>query len=139
MAETRHAIDRRGCCAPRIVKKKLSGILVASPANPDRHDDDARRRSPDLINVGGGRWASALSRMRSIMGSTTRCRRRPRCELSENVLVINSFSKYFCMTGWRVGWIVAPKPLIRSDRPAAAGNLVDLGADAVADRGGCGF
>src|SRR5205085_8408771 len=33
--------------------------------------------------------------------------------LSENVLVINSFSKYFCMTGWRVGWIVAPEPLIR--------------------------
>jgi aspartate/methionine/tyrosine aminotransferase len=28
--------------------------------------------------------------------------------------VINSFSKYFCMTGWRVGWVVAPTPLVRS-------------------------
>jgi len=27
--------------------------------------------------------------------------------------VINSFSKYFCMTGWRVGWMVAPEPLVR--------------------------
>jgi aspartate/methionine/tyrosine aminotransferase len=29
------------------------------------------------------------------------------------VLVINSFSKYFCMTGWRVGWLVAPEQLVR--------------------------
>jgi aspartate/methionine/tyrosine aminotransferase len=28
-------------------------------------------------------------------------------------LVINSFSKYFCMTGWRVGWMVVPEPLVR--------------------------
>ena len=34
-------------------------------------------------------------------------------ELSPNALVINSFSKYFCMTGWRVGWMVAPEPLVR--------------------------
>jgi aspartate/methionine/tyrosine aminotransferase len=29
----------------------------------------------------------------------------------DNVVVINSFSKYFGMTGWRVGWVVAPEPL----------------------------
>ena len=34
-------------------------------------------------------------------------------ELSPNALVINSFSKYFCMTGWRVGWMVVPEPLVR--------------------------
>ena len=28
-------------------------------------------------------------------------------------MVINSFSKYFCMTGWRIGWMVAPAPLVR--------------------------
>ena len=28
-------------------------------------------------------------------------------------LVINSFSKYFCMTGWRVGWMLVPEPLVR--------------------------
>ncbi len=33
---------------------------------------------------------------------------------SHGAVVINSFSKYFCMTGWRVGWIVAPEPLVRS-------------------------
>jgi aspartate/methionine/tyrosine aminotransferase len=34
-------------------------------------------------------------------------------QLSEHALVINSFSKYFCMTGWRVGWMVVPDPLVR--------------------------
>ena len=33
--------------------------------------------------------------------------------LSERAVVINSFSKYFCMTGWRIGWMVAPEPLVR--------------------------
>jgi aspartate/methionine/tyrosine aminotransferase len=28
-------------------------------------------------------------------------------------VIINSFSKYFCMTGWRVGWMVAPSALVR--------------------------
>jgi aspartate/methionine/tyrosine aminotransferase len=28
-------------------------------------------------------------------------------------VIINSFSKYFCMTGWRIGWVVAPEPLVR--------------------------
>jgi aspartate/methionine/tyrosine aminotransferase len=32
---------------------------------------------------------------------------------SDNVLVINSFSKYFTMTGWRLGWLVAPESMIR--------------------------
>lgn len=32
--------------------------------------------------------------------------------LPENVIVINSFSKYFGMTGWRLGWAIAPKHLI---------------------------
>ena len=34
-------------------------------------------------------------------------------KLSDNAVIINSFSKYFCMTGWRVGWLVMPEPLVR--------------------------
>ncbi|TIL69517.1 MAG: aminotransferase class I/II-fold pyridoxal phosphate-dependent enzyme, partial [Mesorhizobium sp.] len=30
-----------------------------------------------------------------------------------DVTVINSFSKYYCMTGWRIGWMVLPDPLVR--------------------------
>jgi aspartate/methionine/tyrosine aminotransferase len=35
-------------------------------------------------------------------------------KVSEHALVINSFSKYFCMTGWRVGWMVVPETLVRA-------------------------
>ncbi|MEM7304640.1 MAG: aminotransferase class I/II-fold pyridoxal phosphate-dependent enzyme, partial [Pseudomonadota bacterium] len=34
--------------------------------------------------------------------------------LRDNIFVINSFSKYFGMTGWRVGWVVAPKKYINA-------------------------
>jgi aspartate/methionine/tyrosine aminotransferase len=54
-------------------------------------------------------------------------------ELSDHALVINSFSKYFCMTGWRVGWMVVPEATGAAGRTAAAKPL-HLGADAVADR-----
>jgi aspartate/methionine/tyrosine aminotransferase len=31
----------------------------------------------------------------------------------QDVAVINSFSKYYCMTGWRIGWMVLPQPMLR--------------------------
>ena len=34
--------------------------------------------------------------------------------MSPNAIVINSFSKYFCMTGWRIGWMVVPPSLLRA-------------------------
>jgi len=34
-------------------------------------------------------------------------------ELTDQAVVVNSFSKYFCMTGWRLGWLVLPEDLIR--------------------------
>src|SRR5207237_2252398 len=33
--------------------------------------------------------------------------------LSDSAVVINSFSKYFCMTGWRIGWMLVPEELVR--------------------------
>ena len=42
--------------------------------------------------------------------------------LDSNVIVINSFSKYFNMTGWRVGWVVAPEELI-NDMDKLAQNI----------------
>jgi len=34
--------------------------------------------------------------------------------LPGNIVVVNSFSKYFCMTGWRLGWAVLPEPMVRN-------------------------
>ena len=35
-------------------------------------------------------------------------------EVSDDVIVINSFSKYFSMTGWRIGWMVVPEDMVRT-------------------------
>ena len=35
-------------------------------------------------------------------------------DFTDDAVVINSFSKYFSMTGWRIGWMVAPEDLLRS-------------------------
>ena len=34
-------------------------------------------------------------------------------EFSRDAIVINSFSKYYCMTGWRIGWMVLPDDVVR--------------------------
>jgi aspartate/methionine/tyrosine aminotransferase len=38
---------------------------------------------------------------------------RTALELEGSIVVINSFSKYFCMTGWRLGWAVLPEEMVR--------------------------
>ncbi len=35
-------------------------------------------------------------------------------EFSDRAIVVNSFSKYYCMTGWRIGWLVLPASLVRA-------------------------
>ena len=57
--------------------------------------------------------------------------------LSSEAIIINSFSKYFCMTGWRIGWMVVP-PSLRPRRRTSAAKSRDLGADLVPDRGRSG-
>jgi aspartate/methionine/tyrosine aminotransferase len=32
----------------------------------------------------------------------------------QNAIIVNSFSKYYCMTGWRVGWLIVPERLVRT-------------------------
>ena len=34
-------------------------------------------------------------------------------EYAPDAIIINGFSKYFCMTGWRLGWLIMPQDLIR--------------------------
>jgi aspartate/methionine/tyrosine aminotransferase len=45
------------------------------------------------------------------------------CAVADDIWVINSFSKYFQMTGWRLGWMVIPAPYVR-DVEKLAQNLV---------------
>src|SRR6185503_4386235 len=89
----------------------LAGVLVASPANPT-----GTMMTPaalaELINVAEDLGIKVISD-EIYHGLDYAVTAETALRLSERVLVINSFSKYFCMTGWRIGWIVAPEPLVR--------------------------
>jgi len=90
----------------------LKGVLVASPANPTgtmmtpqalaglcaAAEDAGIRFISDEIYHGLDYAFSAETAAR----------------FSSRAVVINSFSKYFCMTGWRIGWMVVPPELVRS-------------------------
>jgi aspartate/methionine/tyrosine aminotransferase len=91
--------------------KPLAGVLVASPANPTgtMMQADALASLCRTAEDAGIRFISdeIYHGLDYAFAAETAAR------LSANALVINSFSKYFCMTGWRVGWMVAPATLVR--------------------------
>jgi aspartate/methionine/tyrosine aminotransferase len=93
-------------------KKPLAGVIVASPANPTgtmmKADSLAEliRASEDL----GIKFISD----EIYHGLDYAFAAETAAKLSDNAVVINSFSKYFCMTGWRIGWMVLPETLIRT-------------------------
>lgn len=90
----------------------LKGLLFASPANPT-----GASLTPDgmgeLILAARGLGISVISdeiyhRLSYIDGDVSAL------SVSDEVTVINSFSKYYCMTGWRIGWMVLPPILVRA-------------------------
>ncbi|WP_372891283.1 pyridoxal phosphate-dependent aminotransferase [Rhodosalinus sp.] len=89
----------------------LSGCLVASPANPTGtmlgRDDLAR-----LIGWAQSEGAAFVSD-EIYHGIEYEAKAVSALEVSDDVYVINSFSKYFSMTGWRVGWMVVPPDHVR--------------------------
>ncbi|MFZ5668395.1 MAG: aminotransferase class I/II-fold pyridoxal phosphate-dependent enzyme [Pseudomonadota bacterium] len=96
------------------------GVILASPANPTgtiiEADEMAaiarvcRERGIRIVSDEIYHGLSYVGRCRSIL------------EFEPGALVINSFSKYFSMVAWRLGWLLAPKDLIASAR-AYVGNL----------------
>jgi aspartate/methionine/tyrosine aminotransferase len=89
----------------------LHGILVASPANPT-----GTMMGPDEMATiiaeceRRGIWFISDEIYHRLTYG-----RQEVCALahSDDVIVINSFSKYYCMTGWRIGWMIAPERLVR--------------------------
>jgi len=92
-------------------KAPLKGVLVASPANPTgtMMQPEALR---DLISAAEGERIRFISD-EIYHGLDYAFPAETAARLSENCVIINSFSKYFCMTGWRIGWMVVPEPLVR--------------------------
>lgn len=94
-----------------VVAHDLAGLIVASPANPTGTmlDIDAMRGLADACAVTGAAFISD----EIYHGLAYEGRAVSALEVTDEVYVINSFSKYFSMTGWRVGWMVVPKDHVR--------------------------
>jgi aspartate/methionine/tyrosine aminotransferase len=87
-------------------------VLVASPANPTGAllSQDTLAALVDSIESRGGTLiVDEIYHGLVYEGEATTA-----LVLSDQVFVINSFSKYFGMTGWRLGWLVAPKNFIQA-------------------------
>jgi aspartate/methionine/tyrosine aminotransferase len=93
-------------------QKPLAGLVVASPANPTgtMMEADALAR---LITVAESEGIRVISD-EIYHGLDYAFAAETAAKLSQRVVVINSFSKYFCMTGWRIGWMVVPESLVRT-------------------------
>ncbi len=89
----------------------LAGLMVASPANPTGTMLD-RGALGALIEAAQGQGASFISD-EIYHGLEYDKKAVTALEISDDVYVINSFSKYFSMTGWRVGWMVVPEDHVR--------------------------
>ena len=89
----------------------LAGLLVASPANPSGTMLDHAAMGA-LIDATQAQNAAFISD-EIYHGLEYEAKAVSALELSNDVYVINSFSKYYCMTGWRVGWMVVPDDHVR--------------------------
>ena len=90
---------------------KTRGVLLASPSNPTGTSIDPAelRRIHEVVRARGGitlidEIYLGLSHD-AAYGQTA-------LAISDDIISINSFSKYFNMTGWRLGWLVVPEALV---------------------------
>ncbi len=96
---------------PGQVTEDLEGLILASPANPTGTMLD-RAAMSDLIRACAARGVSLISD-EIYHGLHHAERAVSALELTDEVYVVNSFSKYFSMTGWRIGWMVVPEDHVR--------------------------
>jgi aspartate/methionine/tyrosine aminotransferase len=109
-AETRWALSPKALVAAHR-RAPLKGVVIASPANPTGTMMNADALS-QLIAVAEGEGIRVISD-EIYHGLDYAFAAETAANLSDHAVVINSFSKYFCMTGWRVGWMVVPETLVR--------------------------
>ena len=107
-AETRFvpSVDRLEMAGP------LDGLVVASPSNPTgvTLTGAEMRTVADFCSKTG----TALICDEIYHGIEYGERAASALEFSDSAVVVQSFSKYFSMTGWRLGWLVAPPEMFRS-------------------------
>ncbi len=109
-AQTRHVVTAQ-MIEEAHGRAKLDGVLLMSPANPS-----GTMMSPaalaDVCHT-CDRLGIAFISDEIYHGLTYDAPAETALAFSSSAIVVNSFSKYFCMTGWRVGWLILPEELMR--------------------------
>jgi aspartate/methionine/tyrosine aminotransferase len=115
-------VDLRGgpesgfCVTPEALEaahsaQKLDGVLLMNPANPTGalQSEESMRRIAEFCEKRGVKFICD----EVYHGLTYERPARTALAYSRNAVIVNSFSKYYCMTGWRVGWLVLPEGFSR--------------------------
>ncbi len=90
----------------------LDGLLVASPANPTGSMIDAAQFRALASHCRTHKMALISDEI--YHGITYGKAAHTALEFDPGAIIINSFSKYFSMTGWRLGWMIVPEPMLRA-------------------------
>ena len=100
------------------------GVIIASPSNPTGTvvPRDEMQRIVAAVAARAGRLIVDEIYLGLTYGSGSHGLPRSALDLTDDAFVISSFSKYFNMTGWRLGWVVAPERHVR-DLEKLAQNL----------------
>ena len=93
-------------------QEKIDGLLFANPNNPNG-TMIARRGFRQLMEKSHELGIRFISD-EIYHGLTYEIEETCALEISDDVIIINSFSKYYCMTGWRIGWMIVPENMIRT-------------------------
>jgi aspartate/methionine/tyrosine aminotransferase len=92
-------------------RQPFDGLLFASPANPTGASV-SREQLADIVDS-CARLGITLISDEIYHGLDYAGPSISALELTRDAIIINSFSKYYCMTGWRIGWMVLPEEMIR--------------------------
>lgn len=89
----------------------VHGLVIASPSNPT----GTMLSGDELADLADFCAANAIRLISDEIyhGITYGREAKSMLEFAPDAIIINGFSKYFCMTGWRLGWLIMPEDLIR--------------------------
>lgn len=89
----------------------LKGVLLASPANPT--GTVTTKAQLKAVYDHCQEHGITLISDEIYHGLTYGADEATALEIGDDAVIINSFSKYYCMTGWRIGWMVLPEEMVR--------------------------